>query len=128
MKFYKEDNESPAAIQYATTAPAGFSEIADAAELKACFLNLFKEYAEDGLATYNDIRVDIYIDLHNATITQAQAFAVESHLKDLASQLRVGNWLTAQDTNSSLALSGIYDQAMKDSIQTTLDDYVTANY
>ena len=37
-------------------------------------------------------------------------------------------WLTAQYTNSNLTLSGIYDQAMKDSIQAVIDDYVTNNY
>lgn len=128
MKFYKEDNESPAAIEYAASAPAGFTEVTDAAEIKQCLINVFTQYAVDGLAAYNDLRADVYSDYYNSIITTAQLIAAEKHLAALRTELRSGNWLTAQDTNTNLALSGIYDQTMKDEIQTILDNYVTANY
>ena len=53
---------------------------------------------------------------------------MERVVKELNYQLNNGWWLTVQNTNSNLALSGIYDQAMKDAIQTIRNDYVIENY
>jgi len=58
----------------------------------------------------------------------SDAFDLESHISDLYNQLSNGWWLTAQNTNANLALSGIYDQAMKDELQSIIDDYVNDNY
>ena len=55
-------------------------------------------------------------------------FSLESHIKDLYDQLNNGWWLTAQNTNTNLTLSGIYTQAMKDEIQGVINTYVTNNY
>ena len=53
---------------------------------------------------------------------------LEAHIKDLYAALNNGWWLTAQNINSNLILSGIYDQTMKDTIQVVLDSYVLENY
>ena len=46
----------------------------------------------------------------------------------MSDQIKEGSWLTAQNTISGIALSGIFDQTMKDSITSDIDNYVSANY
>ena len=57
-----------------------------------------------------------------------EAFELESHIKELYSELNNGLWLTAKNTNTNLPLLGIYDQILKDEIQAILDSYVFENY
>ena len=121
-KFYKEDNETIPAIQFVSSQPVGFTEI------KNLYIRQFNYRINDGKEYVVSFTADRYIDVVNGTYTAAEVFSLETHIKDLYDQLNNGWWLTAQNTNSTLALTGIYDQAMKDSIQTILDDYVTENY
>jgi len=127
-KFYKEDGEAIPAIQFVETQPVGYTEITDADEIKRLYLIQYSYRITDGQQYVLDFTADRYIDTLNGTYTEAEVFALESHIKDLYSELNNGWWLTAQNTNSSLSLSGIYDQTMKDEIQAILDDYVTNNY
>jgi len=129
-KFYIDDNVSvgPPGVQFALTKPSGFSEITDAQKIKELYLIQYWYRINDGKEWVLDFTSDRYIDTLNGTYTDAEVFALESHIKDLYSELSNGWWLTAQNTNSSLSLSGIYDQTMKDEIQAILDDYVTNNY
>lgn len=127
-KFYKEDNEAIPAIQFVSNQPLGFTEIADPTVIKNLYIRQYSYRITDGKEYVVSFTADRYIDVVNNTYTAAEVFALETHIKDLYDQLNNGWWLTAQNTNSILALSGIYDQAMKDIIQTILDDYVTENY
>ena len=127
-KFYKENNEALPAIAYELTAPADFTEITDSNELKALFNKKYKERTQDGQDYYNNFRSDLYIDITNGTITDAEAFALEAHIKPVSDNLLTGNWLTAQNSNTNLTLSGIYDQTMKDEIQADIDNYIANNY
>lgn len=127
-KFYIENNEILPAIAFEDVAPVGFSEITDQEELKRLYAFKYKERMKDGGEYYNDFRSQLYLDIVNGTITEQQAFDLEVHIKTVSDNLLTGNWLTAQNANSTLTLSGIYDQPMKDSIQNDLDNYVNLNY
>lgn len=127
-KFYIEQNEALPAIAFELNAPTGFVEITDAAQLKDLYKKKYNERTKDGQEYYNGFRTDLYLDIINGTITEAEAFALEQHIKELADNLLTGNWLTAQNTNANLSLSGIYTQAMKDELQTNIDNYISANY
>jgi len=127
-KFYKEDNEPIPAIKFEISQPTGFTEITDVVEIKQLYIKKYNVRIEDGKVYILDFTADRYIDVLNGVYTEVEAFALESHIKDLYAALNNGWWLTAQNINSNLALDGIYDAAMKSSIQSSLDIYVTNNY
>lgn len=127
-KFYKENGEAIPAIVFELTAPAGFTEITDEAEIKGLYILQYKNRKADGQQFVVDYTAGLYIDVLNGTYTDAEAFALETHISPLYDNLNNGWWLTAQNTNANLALSGIYTQAMKDEIQGILDTYVNNNY
>ncbi len=127
-KFYKEDNEAIPAIVFELSAPVGFTEITDNAEIKELYLIQYQSRIDDGKSWVLDFTADLYIDVLNGTYTDADAIDLERHISDLYNQLSNGWWLTAQNTNQGLALSGIYNQTMKDELQSTIDDYVNDNY
>ena len=127
-KFYKEDNEPIPAIKFEVSQPAGFTEITDTVKIKQLYIKKYNVRIEDGKAYILDFTADRYIDVLNGVYTEVEAFALEAHIKDLYAALNNGWWLTAQNINQNLILDGIYDAAMKSSIQTTLDTYVSDNY
>ena len=125
-KFYKQDSSTSVAFEL--TQPVGYTEITDTTELKRLYKIQYGYRISDGKEYVLDFTADRYLDVLDGTYTEAEVFALESHIKNLYDELNNGWWLTAQNTNSSLSLSGIYNQAMKDSIQGIIDDYVTNNY
>ncbi len=127
-KFYKEDNEAIPAIKFELTQPTGFTEITDTIELKSLFIGKYKQREIDGIDYFEEFRADLYLDILNGTYTDTEVFALETHLNELQLSVITGSWLTAKNKNTSLALSGIYDQAMKDEIQADIDTYVNDNY
>ena len=127
-KFYSEDQVGGYAIKFTLTQPTGFTEITDPTEIKRLYIRQYKKRKREGIDFVLDFTANRYIDVLDSTYTEAEVFALESHLKDLYDQLNNGWWLTAQNTNFSLSLSGIYDQAMKDEIQATFDTYIADNY
>ena len=127
-KFYKENNEAIPAIKFDNSLPVGFTEITDETEIKRLYKIQYGYRISDGKNFVLDFTTDKYVDVLNGTYTEAEVFALENHIKDLYDQLNNGWWLTAQNTNSVLILDGIYNQAMKDSIQTVINEYVTNNY
>jgi len=127
-KFYKENNEAIPAIKFENSLPTGFTEITDETEIKRLYKIQYGYRISDGKNFVLDFTTEKYVDVLNGTYTEAEVFALENHIKDLYDQLNNGWWLTAQNTNSVLILDGIYNQAMKDSIQAIIDEYVTNNY
>lgn len=127
-KFYSEDQVGGYAIMFELTQPVGYSEITDTTTIKKLYIRQYELRKRYGISFVLDFTADRYIDVLNETYTEAEVFALESHIKDLYDQLNNGWWLTAQNTNSSLSLSGIYDQAMKDTIQIIINNYITNNY
>jgi len=134
-KFWKEvDAINIPAIVFSETQPLPsadgkvFAEVTDSAEIKQLYLIQYSYRIDDGNEYVKDFTADRYIDVINEVYTEAEVFALESHIKDLYSALSNGWWLTAQNINQNLILDGVYDAAMKSSIQTTLDAYVSDNY
>lgn len=127
-KFYIENNETLPAVAFEDIAPVGFTEITDQQELKRLYGAKYKERMDDGTDYYNNFRSQLYLDIVNGNITEQEAFNLESHIKSVSDNLLTGNWLTAQNANINLPLSGIYDQSMKDGIQSDLDNYINFNY
>ncbi|MEK0370915.1 MAG: hypothetical protein QQN55_07155 [Nitrosopumilus sp.] len=127
-KFYKEDNEAIPAIKFELTQPIGFTEITDSAEIKELYLRQYQYRILDGQEYVQDFTADTYIKVINGIYTDQEAFQLEAHIKDLYQELNNGWWLTAQNTNTNLALLGIYNQILKDEIQAKFDLYVSENY
>jgi len=127
-QFYKEDGELLPAIEFALSQPAGFTLITNTEEIKFLYLIQYKQRIADGKDYVLNFTADKYIEVLDGVYSEAEVFALESHIKDLYGELNNGWWLTAQNTNSILPLSGIYNQAMKDEIQLVLNNYVNDNY
>lgn len=127
-KFYKEDGQQIPAICFELSEPSGFTEITDPVEIKRLYILEYLKRQEDGKQFVVDFTADLYIDILNGIYTDLEAFALESHIGEIYADLNNGWWLTAQNGNQSLTLSGIYTQTMKDEIQAILDDYVSNNY
>jgi len=129
-KFYKQDTQATSnpPIVFELTQPSGFVLITDADEIRRLYKIQYGYRISDGKDYVLDYTTLRYIDVLNGVYTENEVFALENHLKDLYDDLNNGWWLTAQNTNSNLALSGIYTQAMKDEIQAILDAYVNENY
>lgn len=129
-KFYKEDTSVTVnpPIVFELTQPVGFVEITDPVELRRLYQIQYGYRINDGKQYVLDFTTDRYLDILNGTYTEAEVFALESHIASLYEDLNNGWWLTAQNTNSNLTLSGIYTQVMKDEIQAVLNEYVNNNY
>jgi len=129
-KFYIENNVSSGepSIKFELTKPSGFTEITDSETIKELYLIQYKYRINDGKEWVLSFTSDRYIDVLNEVYTEAEVFILESYIKNLQEQLNNGCWLTAQNTNSNLETSGIYNKSMKDEIQATLDSYVAENY
>jgi hypothetical protein len=127
-KFYKENIEILPAIKFELTAPVGFTEITDAAEIKRLYILQYQKRILDGKNFVLDFTADMYINVINGVYTSLEVFELENHIKDIYDQLNNGFWLTAQNTNQNLSLLGIYTDQMKNDIQTILDNYVNENY
>jgi len=127
-KFYKEDNQQLPAIEFVETQPVGFTEITNADEIKRLYILQYSERKEDGQRFVIDFTADLYIDVISGNYTESEVFALEEHIGSIYADLNNGWWLTAQNANQNLTLSGIYTQSMKDDIQSILDNYVNDNY
>ena len=134
-KFWEEvDAVNIPAIVFSETQPLPsadgkvFTEVTDSAKIKQLYLTQYSYRIDDGKDYVKDFTADRYIDVINGVYTSAEVFALEAHIKDLYSALGNGWWLTAQNINQNLILDGVYDTAMKSSIQSTIDTYVSDNY
>jgi len=128
--FYIENSVEvgEAGIVFELSKPKGYTEITDTDKIKELYMRQYKYRINDGKEYVLEFTASRYVDILNETYSQSEVFVLETHIKDLYLDLNNGWWLTAQNTNSNLALSGIYDKTMKDEIQSVIDDYVTNNY
>jgi len=127
-KFYKEEGEQIPAIDYSESQPTGYVLITEESELKRLYIGLYKQRQIDGTNYFEDFRADLIMKIIDGTYTSLEVFSLENHIKYLQDEIILGNWLTSQNINTNLSLSGIYDQIMKDEIQNYIDDYVLNNY
>tara|TARA_R110002020_G_scaffold13182_2_gene47581 strand:- start:4499 stop:4897 length:399 start_codon:yes stop_codon:yes gene_type:complete len=129
-KFYIQDEVSVGdpGIVFELTQPSGYTQITDEELIKELYIRQYKYRILDGKDYVLNFTAERYIDLVNGLYTEAEVFSLESHVKNLFDELNNGLWLTAQNTNSNLEVSGIYTQLMKSEIQLDLDNYVSENY
>jgi len=127
-KFYKEDNQQIPSIEFVEIQPVGFTEITNADEIKRLYILQYSARKADGERFVIDFTADLYIDVLGGIYTESEVFALEEHIGSIYADLNNGWWLTAQNANQNLTLSGIYTQSMKDDIQSILDNYVNDNY
>lgn len=127
-KFYKENNEPIPAIKFELSAPAGFTEITEPAEIKQLYLLQYQTRINDGKFFVLEFTADMYINVLNGVYTEPEVFELENHIKGIYEQLNNGFWLTAQNTSQNLPLLGIYTDQLKTEIQNILDTYVSENY
>lgn len=127
-KFYTEDGQDIPAIKYVESQPVGYTLVTDLETLKKLYMRQYSEREIDGRNYFEEFRTDLMMDIINGTHNETEVFLLEQHLHGLMVQILEGSWLTAQNTNTNLTLSGIYDQTMKDEIQAYIDLYITNNY
>jgi len=80
------------------------------------------------VAYFHEFQAKMYINILDGVYTAEDVVALQSHLKQISDEIKEGSWLTAQISLPNIALSGIFDQAMKDEIQADIDQYVLDNY
>ena len=88
----------------------------------------YSERAEDGQNYYTETQANLYISILDGTYTNTQVFTFEQYTSELSTQIRTGNWYTAQATCANLPTSGIFDATKKAEIQADIDTYVLNNY
>jgi len=126
--FYVEDNEAIPAYQYVDAQPVGYTLVSDVDKLRELYIMQYHQRESDGRNWFEQFRADLMMDIITGTYTPTEIFLLEQHLKTLSENIIAGSWLTAQNVSTNLALSGIYDQGMKDEIQGVIDTYITNNY
>jgi hypothetical protein len=127
-RFYKEINQAFPAIAFELEAPEGFEDITDLEERKRLHTKRYKDLENDGVSYFHGFQAGMYIDILDGNKQAMDVIGLQSHLKAVSEEIKEGSWLTAKLTLPSVPLSGIFDQEMKDSIQSDLDTYVLENY
>jgi len=127
-KFYREDSETGNALAFENEKPTGYTEIVSPEELIPLIIGKYAQREEDGQYFFEKFRAHQVLTVMSGTNPPEDVIALEFHLKQLTDELIIGSWLTATSINPSLILSGLYDQTMKDYLQTEIDTYITNNY
>lgn len=126
--FYEENNQTIPAIKFEEIQPAGYSLVTDPVQLENLHAERYEINREAGVDYYNHFQAKLYIQITNEVYTISEVVDLECHLKKVGDEIKAGSWLTAQNSIGGLALSGIFDQTMKDEITSDIDLYVLENY
>jgi len=127
-RFYIEDNVDIPAIEFADVQPVGYSLVTDFDERKRLHTQRYNQAEQDGVKYFHDFQAELYISIVDGANTAQEVINLQVHLKVISDDIKEGSWLTAQLTLPTIALSGIFDQTMKDKIQSDIDNYVLENY
>lgn len=126
--FYQENNEEIPAIKFVESHPLNYSLVVDAVQLENLHAERYEHNREEGVNYYNHFQAKLYIDITTGTYTVVEVVALEAHLEKVSNEIKAGSWLTAQNTIVGVSLNGIFDQSMKDSIKSDIDNYINENY
>ena len=83
---------------------------------------------KDGKRYYNKKRSELVAKINAAEITSADAFVIDTKLKNVKDSLRSGDWITAQSYLNASTVEGAFTQDLKDEYNTEISDYITNNY
>jgi len=127
--YYKEDN-GDGGLDFCNPGDQlpGFSPVSDLEELKALHAARYDGNREDGVSYYNELQAELYLSIVTGVYSVAQVVTLESYLKALGDEIKGGSWLTAQNTISNMAISGIFDQNFKDKTTNDINTYINENY
>lgn len=123
-EFY---TDSTGAIAFETSAPTGYTPVMGV-QKNLLWRAKYSERAEDGQNYYTETQANLYISILDGTYTNTEVFTFEQYTSELSTQIRTGNWYTAQATCANLPTSGIFDATKKAEIQADIDTYVLNNY
>ncbi len=128
-QYYREDNgDGGLEFWSANEVLTGFSLITNVGELKELHAARYEKNRTDGVDYYNHFQAGLYLDIVSEVYTVIEVVTLEAYLKSLADEIKSGSWLTAQNTITGLALSGIFTQSMKDEINNDINTYISDNY
>jgi len=83
---------------------------------------------KDGKKYYNQKRSELVDKINKSEITSADAFTIDTKLKDVKDSLRSGDWITAQTYLNTVTVEEPFTQTMKDEYNNEITDYITNNY
>ena len=83
---------------------------------------------KDGKNYYNLKRSELVEKINKAEITEADAFTIDTKLKNVKDSLRSGDWITAQTYLGGVTVEGPFTQSMKDEYNNEITDYINNNY
>ena len=83
---------------------------------------------KDGKRYYNKKRSELVAKIQSAEITSADAFIIDTKLKNVKDSLRSGDWITAKTYLDPITVDATFTQALKDEYDAEINDYITNNY
>ena len=124
-QFY---TDSTGAIAFETAAPSPDYTLVTGVQKDLLWKAKYNERSADGQDYYTETQAELYISILDGVYTNTEVFDFEQYTNELSTQIRTGNWYTAQDTCTNLPTSGIFDTTKKAQIQADIDNYVLNNY
>jgi len=91
-------------------------------------MNAYEHKEKDGHNYYNQKRSELVESIITAIRTEAEAFEIDTKLKNVKDALLTGDWKTAKTYLSLTVVEGAYTQALKDEYNLEIQEYIDANY
>jgi hypothetical protein len=91
-------------------------------------MNGYEKKEKDGHNYCNLKRSELVQSIITAVRTEAEAFEIDTKLKNVKDSLITGDWKTAQTYLGLTVVEGAYTQALKDEYNLEIQDYIDANY
>ncbi len=91
-------------------------------------MNAYEHKEKDGHNYYNQKRSELVESIITAIRTEAEAFEIDTKLKNVKDSLLTGDWKTAKTYLSLTVVEGAYTQALKDEYNLEIQEYIDANY
>ena len=91
-------------------------------------MDSYVQKSSDGVVYYNQKRSELVESIIQGIRTEAEAFEIDTKLKNVKDSLLTGDWKTAQTYLGLTVVEGAYTQALKDEFATEIQEYIDANY
>ena len=88
----------------------------------------YEQKEKDGHNYYNQKRSELVESIITAVRTEAEAFQIDTKLKNVKDSLLTGDWKTAKTYLESTVVEGAYTQDLKDEYALEIQEYINANY
>ena len=97
-------------------------------DLISSLMQGYVKKAIDGQNYYNLKRSELVSNILVGIITSADAFFIDTKIKNVKDSLLTGDWITAQTYLGLTVVEGAYTQLLKDSFDAEIQDYINNNY